>query len=150
MVPEQIEREIVIAAPVERVWAVLTEAAHVGEWNPGPEPEVEVDLRPGGSIVLRWAEYGTFLFRIERVEPPRLLAYRWARPTDTEPRAGNSTLVEFTLTPEGDGTRLRVVESGFRELDLPDEEKITFADGNAEGWDGQLAAIRAYAERQAA
>jgi uncharacterized protein YndB with AHSA1/START domain len=32
VVPEQIERETVIAAPVERVWALLTEAEHLGRW----------------------------------------------------------------------------------------------------------------------
>jgi len=30
--PDRIEREITIAAPVERVWAVLTEPEHVGQW----------------------------------------------------------------------------------------------------------------------
>jgi uncharacterized protein YndB with AHSA1/START domain len=29
--PDRIEREIVIAAPVEQVWAVLTEPAHIPE-----------------------------------------------------------------------------------------------------------------------
>ncbi len=30
MVPEQIERETVIAVPVERVWSLLTDAEHLG------------------------------------------------------------------------------------------------------------------------
>ena len=34
---------------------------------------------------------------------------------------------ELTLTPEGAGTRLRVVESGFRDLDLPDAERAQWA-----------------------
>jgi uncharacterized protein YndB with AHSA1/START domain len=148
VVPDRIEREIVIAAPMEKVWVVLTEAEHVVRGS--PDATAEVDLRPGGSIVLSWAEYGTFLFRIERVEPPRFFSFRWARPTDAEPRAGNSTLVEFTLSAEGSGTRLRVVESGFRDLDQPEEEKAAYAEGNGEGWTGQLAEIRAYAERLAA
>ena len=148
MVPDKIEREILIAAPIETVWAVLTEAEHVGRGS--PDVTAEVDLRPGGAMVLRWTEYGTFLFRIVRVEPPHFFSFRWARPTDAEPRSGNSTLVEFTLSAEGDGTRLRVVESGIRSLDLPDDEKIAYADDNGAGWDGQFAEIRAYAERLAA
>jgi len=147
-VPEQIEQEIVIAASPERVWAVLTEAEHLGKGS--PDVTAEVDPRPGGSIVLKWTEYGTFLFRIERVEPPRFFSFRWARPTDAEPRPGNSTLVEFTLIPEGSGTRLRVVESGFRDLDLSDEEKAAWANGNVDGWAGQLSEIRDYAARLAA
>ena len=32
MVPERIEREIVIDAPLEVVWSIVTEPAHVGSW----------------------------------------------------------------------------------------------------------------------
>ena len=48
MVPEQIERETVIAAPVERVWALLTEAEHLGRWF--GDSGAEIDLRPGGVL----------------------------------------------------------------------------------------------------
>jgi uncharacterized protein YndB with AHSA1/START domain len=148
MIPDQIEREILINAPVEKVWAVLTEAEHLPRGS--SQATATVDLRPGGLIDLRWEEWGTFLFRIVQVEPMRVFSFRWARPTDVEPVAGNSTLVEFTLTPEGEGTRLRVVETGFRDLDLPDEEKIARATENTGGWEEQLAEIQAYAEKLAA
>jgi uncharacterized protein YndB with AHSA1/START domain len=49
--------------------------------------------------------------------------------------AGNSMLVEFTLTPEGDGrTRLRVAESGHELLVWPDAEKQRYADEHRGGW----------------
>jgi uncharacterized protein YndB with AHSA1/START domain len=49
--------------------------------------------------------------------------------------AGNSMLVEFTLTPEGDErTRLRVTESGHELLAWPDAEKQRYADEHQEGW----------------
>jgi uncharacterized protein YndB with AHSA1/START domain len=63
-----------------------------------PCVEADIDLRSGGAVVVRWTDFGTMLFRIVRVEPPRFLSFRWARPTDAEPVPGNSTLVEFTLT----------------------------------------------------
>ena len=48
---------------------------------------------------------------------------------------GNSMLVEFTLTPEGDErTRLRVVESGHEVLAWPDTEKQRYAAEHHEGW----------------
>jgi uncharacterized protein YndB with AHSA1/START domain len=144
LVPNQIERDIFINAPIERVWSVLTEAEHIGRGNPGVEAEVE--LHPGGAIRLLWADFGTMLFRVERVEPPHFFSFRWARPLDAEPVPGNSTLVEFTLTPEGTGTRLRVVESGIRSLDQPDPAKIAYFDDNTQGWIGQLDEIRTYAE----
>jgi uncharacterized protein YndB with AHSA1/START domain len=49
--------------------------------------------------------------------------------------AGNSMLVEFTLSPEGDErTRLRVVESGHELREWPDAEKQRYADEHQEGW----------------
>jgi uncharacterized protein YndB with AHSA1/START domain len=148
MVPEQIERETVIAAPVERVWEVLTDARHIGQWF--AHAGAEVDLRPGGLLVMRWEEHGTYLARIEKVEPHRVFSYRWAHPADEEPRAGNSTLVEFTLSPEGNGTRLRVVESGFPSLEVPETEKTTHGAENIQGWQGGLAELQSYIERLAA
>ena len=72
----QIERETLIAAPVERVWAVLTEGEHVGRWF--SDAGAEIDLQPGGEMVLRWAEYGIGRARVVDVEPPRRFSYRWA------------------------------------------------------------------------
>jgi uncharacterized protein YndB with AHSA1/START domain len=144
----QIERETLISAPVERVWALLTEAEHVGRWF--SDAGAEVDLRPGGEIVLRWAEYGTGRARIVDVEPPRRFSYRWASIREhwgEEPDDRNSTLVEFTLVPEGDGTRLRVVESGFEALEGTHEQRRRSFEDNTEGWETQLENVREYAGR---
>jgi uncharacterized protein YndB with AHSA1/START domain len=143
----QIERETTIAAPVERVWATLTEAEHIGSWF--SDAGAEVDLRPGGRMVLRWAEYGTGVARIVDVEPHRRFSYRWAPIREhwgQEPVEGNSTLVEFTLEPEADGTRLRVVESGFEALEGTDEQIRSSLEDNTEGWETQLGNVRSYAE----
>jgi hypothetical protein len=48
MTQDRIEQETVIAASVERVWAVLTEPEHVGRWFGQGKP-TQVDLRPGGD-----------------------------------------------------------------------------------------------------
>jgi uncharacterized protein YndB with AHSA1/START domain len=147
MVANQIEREIVIAAPVARVWAALTEAEHVGTWF-GDEG-AEVDLRPGGTMKVRWKEHGTQLTTIERVEPERYFSWRWMSPEGQAPNADNSTLVEFSLTPEGNGTRLRVVETGFDKLDLPEEERAARFRDNTQGWGEELNELRDYAQRLA-
>src|SRR5256714_12456447 len=96
-VPDAIERETVIAAPVERVWRLLTDADHLGTWF--GDAGAEIDLRPGGTLVLRWVEHGTVHARVERVEPDRLFSYRWAARQNTgeiELEDGNSTLREFS------------------------------------------------------
>jgi uncharacterized protein YndB with AHSA1/START domain len=148
MVQDQIEREIIIAAPVERVWAVVTEAEHLGTWL--GDSGAEVDLRPGGAMAMRWKDHGAHLARIEKIEPYRAFAWRWARPTDTEPAPGNSTLVEFLFAPEGDGTRLRVIESGFASTDQSEEAQITHVKENTQGWIQELDELRVYAEKLAA
>ena len=143
-VPDQIEREVVIEAPVERVWALLTEAEHVGTWF--SEAGAEIDLRPGGAMRLSWEEHGSAEARIERVEPERLFAFRW--PLFGETLAdGNSTLVEFTLAPEGAATRVRVVESGFGELAVSADQQRRHAEENTEGWQGELSHLAEHAAR---
>ena len=148
MVPDQIERETVIDAPVDRVWALITEAEHVGRWF--GDAGAEIDLRPGGAMVMRWNEHGTTRGRVVAVEPRTRFSYRWAPfedPRGEEPVEGNSTLVEFTLEPEGDGTRLRVVESGFSSLATSDRQRAENLDGNTEGWSLELGELREYAEK---
>ena len=72
MVPQRIEREILIDAPVELVWAVVTEPEHISGWF---SDVAELDLRPGGSMVLRWSGHGTVHGQVERVEHRREQAH---------------------------------------------------------------------------
>jgi uncharacterized protein YndB with AHSA1/START domain len=148
MTPDSIEREILIAAPPDRVWTLLTEAEHIGTWF--GDAGAEVDLRPGGALTMSWEEHGTVHARIERVEPERLFSYRWAPfkdPGGGEPVEGNSTLVEFTLEPATDGTRVRVVESGFASLDTTPEQRDAHREENAEGWAIELGHLEQHAVR---
>ena len=150
MVPDRIERETFINAPIERVWALITEPQHLGRWF--GDAGAEVDLRPGGAMVVRWAEHGASRGRVVAVEPHTRFAYRWAPfsdPGGEEPDEGNSTLVEFTLQPEGDATRLRVVESGFASLATSEEQRARNHEGNTEGWEHETDELRAYAEKVA-
>jgi uncharacterized protein YndB with AHSA1/START domain len=142
MPTDRIERETFIEAPVERVWEIVTEPEHVGRWF--SDAGAEIDLRPGGAMSMTWAEHGTVHGRDETVEPPSRFAVRWAAQMGSQELEGNSTLVEFTLAPEGEGTRLRVVESGFASLDMPEADRIAKVDGNAEGWQIELGHLADY------
>ena len=146
MTQDHISRDILIAAPVERVWTVLTSSEHIGVWFGQGKP-TDIDLRPGGVMVLDHGEYGTFLTRIDIVDAPRRFAYRWASAYPGEPATDdNSTLVEFTLTAEGDGTRLTVTESGFAALDIPAEREATAGyDSHSAGWRQVLDALNRHA-----
>jgi uncharacterized protein YndB with AHSA1/START domain len=142
---DRIEREIHIAAPLQRVWDLITKAEHLGTWfgNAG----ADVDLKPGGAFALHWNDAASFYGRVEAVEPPHRVAYRWLskRGSRDEPTAANSTLMEFALAADGAGTRLAVVESGFDGLDVSAAERTAlFADHTA-GWPRELGELTDYA-----
>jgi uncharacterized protein YndB with AHSA1/START domain len=145
MVPDRIEREIMIEAPLARVWEIVTEPEHVGRWF---SDYAEIDLRPGGEATLTWDKHGTARAWIERVEPPHFFSFRWARSVGAEPRRGNSTLVELSLSAEGESTRLRLVESGFRELEWPETEQAKYAEENTQGWEHELNELQEYVSAQ--
>lgn len=148
MKPDRIEREIVIAAPIERVWQVVTAPEHVGVWFGQGRP-ADIDLRPGGTMVLDHGEHGVFPTRIVTVEKPHRFSYRWASGFPGAPATeDNSTLVEFTLTAEGDKTRLVVIESGFASLEIPVEREATASyDSHQAGWLEVTGNLARYAEQ---
>jgi uncharacterized protein YndB with AHSA1/START domain len=144
MAHDWIEREVVIDASRERVWAVLTGADHVARWL---GDSAEIDLRAGGQATFGWKEHGVFQAVIDRVEPPGAFAFRWARVPGIHPREGTGTLVEFTATEVPAGTLLRVVETGFASLTGGEAERAEAAERNAQGWTDELAELKEYAER---
>ena len=142
---DRIERDVLIAAPVDRVWELITSAEHVGRWF--GDAGAEIDLRPGGALSLSWREHGTCYGRVEAVEPPHRFAYRWLSTIGSraEPAPGNSTLTEFTLAAEGEATRVAVVESGFDALDGDPAERTAALASHTRGWAEELDELAAYA-----
>jgi uncharacterized protein YndB with AHSA1/START domain len=145
MVPQRIEREIVIDAPVEVVWSVVTEPEHVSGWF---SDSADLDLRPGGRAVLHWNDFGTVQGRVERVEPPHFFSFRWAVDPGRDIDEGTSTLVEFSLRAEQDSTRLTVVETGFQGLVRPEDEKQRYFDSHRRGWELELGELGEYVGRR--
>lgn len=126
-----IEREVLIEAPVEVVWRTVTEPDQMTRWF---ADRVELAIEPGAHGHMQFGDQGGPVV-VQTVERPTRFSFRWNHPRGEEPVAGNSMLVEFTLTPEGDErTRLRVAESGHELLTWPDAEKARYADEHQEGW----------------
>ncbi|MFI8763972.1 SRPBCC family protein [Streptomyces sp. R-07] len=145
MSEDRIEREILIDAPLERVWTLV---AQPGFWVADEASLAGTVAREGESMVARNPEYGDFPVRVEKVEPPAYLAYRWASAFPGEGLTdGNSTLVEFTLAPEGSGTRLKVVESGFAALAGSEELRAKAVRDNSGGWPQVLDAFKKRVEQ---
>ena len=74
------------------------------------------------------ADWGTVDCQVRTVEPNKTLSYTWAA-------YGLESVVTWTLTSTGTGTRLRMEQSGFR----PDQQQAY--QGAKAGWQRFLAAL---------
>jgi len=153
---DRIEKEVVLRAPLERVWRAISDAEQFGQWFgvrfDGPFVE-------GASVTgvitpttvdeevarMQQPHVGkTDSWHIVAIEPQRRLAFRW-HPYPVESGDGSqepTTLVEFTLTETDDGVLLRIVESGFEQI--PAERRAAAFEGNSEGWAKQTELVRKY------
>ncbi|WP_330276861.1 SRPBCC domain-containing protein [Lentzea sp. NBC_00516] len=138
---DRIERETVIEAPLARVWQLVTEP---GFWVASQPSGTAVE---GETTLCKNEQYGDFPVRVETVTPQSYVSYRWASAFQgKELGADNTTLVEFTLTPEGAATRLKVVESGFSQLAGSEELRAKALRDNTGGWPEVLDAFAKKAE----
>jgi uncharacterized protein YndB with AHSA1/START domain len=96
--------EIEIGASPEAVWDVLTSFERWPSWNPDVKSmSVEGPVEPG--TVFRWkAGPGTVESTIQRVEPPRLIAW-------TGKTLGIKAIHFWHLEPRNGGTFVRTEES---------------------------------------
>lgn len=137
--PDRIERTVGIARAPEVVWNAITTAEGLGSWF---GDHAEIDLRPGGAGRLVWTADGVDAeLRVEHVEPPRVFGFTWPLygVPDGDPRR---SYVEFTLEPDGNGTRVTVVETGFAQL--PPELHGPAHCGNVDGWRRELGELVEY------
>jgi uncharacterized protein YndB with AHSA1/START domain len=154
---DRIEKEVVLRAPLERVWRAISDADEFGRW---------FGVRFDGPFVAGTSVTGVITpttvdedvaraqephagksdtWQIVAVEPQRRLAFRWhpyAVESGTDYSQEPTTLVEFTLTETNDGVLLRIVESGFEKI--PAERRVSALEHNTEGWAKQTELVRKY------
>ena len=119
-----IDREILIEAPAEVVWRTITEPEQITQWF---ADRVELVIEPGAHGYMEFGDQGGPVV-VETVDPPARFSFRWNHPRGEEPVAGNSMLVEFTLTPEGvERSGLGVTESGHVLLGGPEADNERYA-----------------------
>ena len=129
---ESLSFEFDLKHPPQKVWRALTDPVLLSEWLL-PVTGLKLDL--GEAFTFKTQAYpgwdGTVSCRMLTIEPQRQLSYTWSVP-------GLDTVVTFTLTPTASGTKLSLVQSGFK----PDQKQ---AFGGARyGWGmmgGQLVAL---------
>lgn len=110
---DSIAFELDLAHPPEKVWRALTEPELLAEWL---LPVIGFRLEHGAEFTFRTQPYpgwdGTVNCRFVEIEPHRRLRYTWTV-------TFLDTVVTFTLTPTASGTRLSIVQSGFK----PDQRR---------------------------
>ena len=137
---DEIRREVVLPAPIERVWDAVTDPIELSMWF---GDVAEIDLRPGGEAKFGWSAYGdAFEAVVVEVDRPCKFSYRWASQSNTPYDESTARLVEMTLEPLDSGTRLTMVESGFTKLTGDGYQRAI--DANSGGWDSELADLITY------
>jgi uncharacterized protein YndB with AHSA1/START domain len=101
--------------PPEKVWRALTDPTLLTEWL---LPVTGFKLEPATAFTFKTQAFpgwdGTVNCRVLEVEPLRKLSYSWVVGDMTL-----NTVVTFTLTATASGTRLNLVQSGFK----PDQKQ---------------------------
>lgn len=102
----ELRLEYVYPHPPEKVWRALTDSKAIAEWlmpndfepRVGHKFQLRTDPQPGFDGIVHC--------EVLEIDEPRRLSYSWkGGPIDT--------VLTFTLEPVPDGTRLKVVQSGF-------------------------------------
>ena len=95
-----------IRHPIRVVWEALTESDHLARWY---MTRARLDAREGGSIDYRSgpAEYHV-TGKILVWQPPRVFEHEWNVEPRKELPKGEKSIVRWELTPDGEGTLLRL------------------------------------------
>jgi len=149
-VSDTIERDIFIAAPVEKVWELVSVP---GWWiNEGTLDLDSVEWLDGDRAIVHHCDAGDILVERLEAEAPRSATFRWlvSGAEVRRPEAAQDqflyTRVTFTLTPESGGTRLAVTECGFAAAAMEEKARRRAYADNSEGWKIELNAARVYLE----
>ena len=119
----RLEREITIAAPPAIVFAHLVDPERIVRWM---GRTAELDAHVGGAWRVDYNGTDIVTGQVLELDPPRRLVLSWGWEAPDQLVGPGGSTVEFELTADGTGTRLRM-----RHLGLPPSEIA----GHAEGWD---------------
>ncbi|HSC59750.1 MAG TPA: SRPBCC domain-containing protein [Rhizomicrobium sp.] len=101
--------------PPEKIWRALTQSHLIEEWlmKNDFQPRVGHRFQFRAQPVPGWS--GVTNCEVLEVDAPKRLAYRWGDGSESD--SGLKTIVTWTLTPQADGTHVRMEHSGFRPQD---------------------------------
>ncbi|HTM80647.1 SRPBCC family protein [Asticcacaulis sp.] len=153
----EIRKEIILKAPLEKVWAAISHADEFGQWFgvrfDGPFKASEklrgviVPTAVNDEIAAMQKPYeGTpFEIVVGEITPQTRFSFHW-HPYGVEKDFDYSqepmTLCTFVLSEVVEGVRLMITESGFEHIPLERRAKAFTA--NDGGWEAQTRLIEAY------
>ena len=110
---ESISFEFDLRHSPEKVWRALTDPVLLAEWLL-PVLDLDLELEPGSAFTFKTQPYpgwdGTVNCKMLEVDAQKKISYAWV----VGGEMGLNTVVTFTLTPTASGTRLSLVQSGFK------------------------------------
>lgn len=143
-----IERTIQIDASPKVVFDVVSSPAHLREWWPD---EAEFSPTPGAPGRIGFAQGDNSMaweqFTVVDAIPHRSFSFRWTHTEGSAAAADNSYLVTFELEPAGNGTLLRLTETGFRERGWDEAKVATEYASHVAGWAHFLPRLPPYAAK---
>ena len=130
---DSIEREIHVDASPAVVFEVVSRPEHISRWW---TDDADVEATPGAVGELVWGDRAEVVpIIVVNAEPPRLFSFRWGYPGGKVDGSADSLLVTFELTASGTGTRIRLTETGFREMGWEAAELAEQYRVHGVGWD---------------
>jgi len=147
---DRIQKKMLLRAPLSRVWRALTVAEEFGTWFCA---KLTGKFVPGaairGPMTISGYEHLTMELTVERVEPERLMSFRW-HPYAIDPSVDYAseptTLVTFELSETAEGIALTVTETGFDKL--PAGRRPLAFRMNDEGWGIQMNNVARYLTKE--
>lgn len=151
---DRIDKEIHLNASIDRVWEALTDYKQFSDWF---GITLESAFVPGqvskGKLTHACSDHAIGLeiaFSVQKIQPKVYFSYQWhpyAVDVNEDYDKETPTLVEFSLEADGDGTLLKVTESGFDQL--PAHRRDEAFRMNSGGWEHQLDNINDYVSKNA-
>lgn len=130
--------KVYIASAPSKVFETLTTAEG---WNAWFTQETSIDLRLGGSVMLRWRDWGVDHDTVEdggeitSLVLDKHFAFRWHM-------TSKATTVSFELEPCGTGTMLTVTDEGYGST----ERDLQICLSCATGWGEAMMMLKVYLE----
>lgn len=143
---DTVEKEILVQAPIERVWRALTDYVEFGKWF---QVKLDQPFATGrdstGRMTIPGYEHVKWEAKILEMKENKLFSFSgppYVENAEIDLSKEPWLITTFTLSSTAEGTLVKVVESGFSKLSPSIRSKART--GNIDGWDFQMSNLFSY------